>query len=205
MLTAFSKISEPIAISKSPAGLQQANAEAKFEDGKYIMPSGGSFTVDDVVLYVCSGDVHNKELIESNVCTYVDGPNPLSFAHESPFMDNIELIIKFSTDVQKLSNGDKINGSVKKCVGLMLYLFRCHMMKLFDNFLDSGDATPSLKKKMTDHSIGAVYYMATYVKKETDIVASENVKLAELCEIYDVGKSDSKVNEIREISLSENY
>lgn len=163
----------------------------------------GGFSVFEFVKYVTSHVSNNfllgvecdsiKPVIEKYICKITDsqdGKRVLINMHnyfESPFMGNIETLIKLYTFVHEFENNylldelSKLDQSEKKTVlsifNIMVYTLLNHILKIIAilvNKIDVNDINSSkIKNSLLNYSVVIVYRLSKFIREEITMKSEE--------------------------------
>jgi hypothetical protein len=202
----------------------------------------GSFNIEQLLKYMINSNntsnflyninMHNSiPIIEQFICknTIVSDSITIQLINSniSPFMGNVELLIKLNNllndyetnklDIilQKVNTEDylKLNKSIHK----IIYIFINYTLKIIayisqkintqhkQNII-SNEIYSFLSNKLTKYSIGLVYRLSYYCKKQINHQISENIdiknSISEIKTLQD--KTDKKINKIEKHLINQN-
>lgn len=176
----------------------------------------GSFTIREFIKYITAwidgkfiGDINSdasEYVIEKYICevkntqdNYLPDVKLRSY-FESPFMGNIEVLIKFYNFIHEYETKYMTNdlqgiqetsiNRITDVINMVMYVYSSHMLKIIatitSKYCESGDK--KIRDSLLQYSVGIMYRLSGYVKNEisqkinkfnklqNDVVAVENEK-----------------------------
>jgi hypothetical protein len=191
-----------------------------FNESKILL---GSFTIHQLLKYVI-GDISKKflktteytsatDIIEKYICTVTNTQIKLLNHLESPFMGNIDMLIKLqnalnSFDLKiELEKEDDINiqNTIKEKLNYFVYLFLNHTLKLIVNISDmikNDDSKKTLKDSLLKYTIYIINKINHYIKDSIDAKTIEYNQMEQ--QLEKIKQENSKMNTIHNIIDTQN-
>ena len=156
----------------------------------------GGFTIYEFIHFILSDIKSNflnnvnsdlsKNIIEKYICRFKDSSkkNTIEFLsqYDSPFMGNIEILIKFYTFICDFENNE-LNNELKKCPSEsiqiidkyndMLYKLLTHTLKIIAIIVDKINSDTKLKESLLKYSVSIVYKISKLISIQYEIKSNE--------------------------------